>query len=119
VQHVLIAVSGAERVTPFKVTRQITRTPEQAKARAEQLLKAAQQGQDFDQLARENSDDAPPGIYSMSNMGVPAEPGEYPRANVPSGFANTSFKLKPGEIGMAPYDPTGNHAGYHVIKRIR
>jgi hypothetical protein len=119
VQHILIAVSGASRVLPFKVTKPIIRTPEQAKARAEQLLKAAQQGQDFDKLVRENSDDAPPGIYSMSNMGVPAEPGEYPRANVPPNFAQTSFALKPGEIGMAPYDSANNLAGYSIIKRLK
>jgi peptidyl-prolyl cis-trans isomerase D len=119
VQHILIAVSGASRVMPFRVTKQIIRTPEQAKARAEQLLKAAQQGQDFDKLVRENSDDAPPGIYSMSNLGVPAEPGEYPRANVPPNFAQTSFTLKPGEIGMSPYDASNNPAGYHIIKRVK
>src|SRR5437762_2991331 len=87
VQHILVAVSGASRVTPFNVTTPVSRTPEQAKARAEQLLKSARQGQDFDKLVRENSDDAPPGIYTMSNIGVPAQSGEYPRANVPAGFA--------------------------------
>ena len=119
VQHILVAVTGASRVMPFKVTKPITRTPEQAKTRAEQLLKAAQQGQDFDKLVRENSDDAPPGIYSMSNLGVPAAPGEYPRGNVPSGFAVTSFGLKPGEIAISAYDTGNNTAGFHIVKRVK
>jgi len=119
VQHILIAVRGTSRFTPFRVTKAITRTPEQAKAWAEQLLKEAQQGQDFDRLMRENSDDAPPGIYRISNVGVPAESGEYPRGNVPPNFAATSFTLKPGEIGIAPYDPTNNPAGYNIIKRVK
>lgn len=119
VQHILIAVKGGSPVTPFNLAKLAAHTPDQAKGLATQLLKQAVDGADFDKLAADNSDDTPPGIYTISNYGVPADPGEYPRSNVPLAFGNVSFSLKVGQVGVVPFDPSTNPAGYHVIKRIR
>jgi len=119
VQHILIAVKGGGQTTPFRVTKQPSRTPAEAEELANKLLAEATAGKDFDELASQNSDDTPPGTYTMSDYGVTAEPGEYPRSNVPLTFSNISFSLKVGDIAVAPYDPGNNPAGYEVIKRIR
>src|SRR5947207_2146012 len=70
VQHILIgfkdAVGFQGRQTPPKAA---TRTQEQAKTLAYQLLEKAKAGEDFSKLATENSDDTPPGIYGLANNG--------------------------------------------------
>jgi hypothetical protein len=119
VQHILIAVKSGSPVTPFKLAKLPAHTQDEAKGLATQLLKEVGDGADFDKLAAQNSDDTPPGIYTMSDYGVPADPGEYPRSNVPLAFGNVSFSLKVGQVGVAPFDPNTNPAGYHIIKRIR
>ncbi|MFL5732042.1 MAG: peptidylprolyl isomerase [Chloroflexia bacterium] len=119
VQHILLSVAGSGETTPFVVKKRANRTPEAAKVLAGDMQRRATSGEDFDKLASQNSDDAPPGIYAMSNFGVPADPGEYPRSNVPQPFGNVSFSLKVGEVGVAPYDPANNPAGYEIIKRIK
>jgi len=119
VQHILIAVKGGNPVSPFRLTKLPAHTIDQAKGIASQLLKQATEGADFAKLAAQNSDDTPPGIYTISDNGVPADPGEYPRSNVPLGFGNVCFSLKVGDVGVAPFDPNTNPAGYHVIKRIK
>ena len=119
VKHILIAVGPTAPVTPFTLVRPVSRTPEDARVIAEQILRKAQAGEDFDKLMATYSDDSPPGTYTMSDNGVAANPGEYPRANVPVAFGNISFSLKVGEVGMAPFDPFVSPAGFHIIKRIR
>jgi hypothetical protein len=119
VQHILIAVNSGGQSAPFRLKKQPARTPDEAKELATQILKKAMDGEDFDKLMNENSDDSPPGIYTISDYGVPAEPGEYPRSNVPLLFGNACFTLKVGEIGIAPFDPTNNPVGYQIIKRLK
>jgi parvulin-like peptidyl-prolyl isomerase len=97
----------------------ITRTQDQAKTLAYQLLDKAKSGADFDQLVRDNTDDAPPGIYSMSNLGVTPADGEYPREGMVPAFGNIGFKLQVGEIGIADYDPQTSPFGWHIIKRLK
>jgi hypothetical protein len=113
VQHILIGFTGT---VPGK---NITRTKDQARTLAYQLLDKAKSGADFDQLVRDNTDDAPPGIYAMSDTGVTPAQGEYPRDGMVPAFGNVGFALQPGQIGIADYDPQTSPFGYHIIKRLR
>src|SRR5262245_47677096 len=72
IQHVLIGFKGS---VPGK---NITRTQDEAKTLAEEILARAKKGEDFDGLVKQYTDDAAPGIYSMANNGVTPADGEYP-----------------------------------------
>src|SRR5439155_6589091 len=97
-----------------------TRTQEQAKALAYDLLAKAKSGSDFDKLVADNTDDRAPGIYSLANNGIaPTSQSEYPRSQMVPAFGNVGFSLKVGEIGIADYDPQNSPFGYHIIKRVR
>ena len=114
VQHILIGFQGT---LPGK---NLVRTKEEAKALAEKLFAQAQAGSDFDQLVKDNTDDAAPGIYELANLGVdPANADEAPRDQMIPAFGDVGFKLKPGEIGLASYDPTTSPYGWHIIKRLK
>lgn len=113
VQHVLIGFTGS---VPGK---NITRTKEEAKALAYQILEKAKKGEDFGALVSQYTDDRPPGIYSMSASGVPPNPGEYSRDSMVPAFGNVGFAIQVGEVGIADYDPTNSPYGWHVIKRLR
>src|SRR3954466_10976094 len=73
VQHILIGFTGSVQ------GKRITRSKEEAKTLAYQLLDQARAGADFDALVRQHTDDSPPGIYGMSNIGVPPAKNEYAR----------------------------------------
>lgn len=68
VQHILISMAGVERVNS-------TRTAEEAKALAYELLERAKNGEDFGELVKEYSDDHsstltdPPGRYKILDAG--------------------------------------------------
>src|SRR3954453_22082992 len=113
VQHILIGFKGS---VPGK---DITRTQEQARTLAYQLLDQAKTGADFDKLVVAHTDDAPPGIYAMADTGVVPAQGEYPRDGMVPAFGNVGFTLQPAQIGIADYDPTTSPYGYHIIKRLR
>src|SRR6266566_863836 len=94
VQHILIGVGKTgPTILPFKIDKPVTRTPDQAVAIAQGLLKRAKAGEDFY-----------PGIYTMSNHGVAADPGEYPRINMPQIFGTICFTMKVGDLVITPYD---------------
>lgn len=112
VQHVLVAFEGR---LPGKT---ITRSGEEARALAYDLLKRARAGEDFEALVRAHSDDRPPGIYGMSNHGIDPQGGELARGRMVRSFGDVAFKLKVGEIGIADYNPRDAPYGYHVIKRL-
>ena len=67
IQHILISFAGTRTTA--------TRTKAEAEALANDLLKRAQAGEDFDALVRDNTDDpgskgsVPPGMYSILNKG--------------------------------------------------
>ena len=113
VQHVLIGFSGS---VPRK---NITRTREEARALAYQILEKAKAGEDFGALVAQYTDDSPPGIYSMSGSGVPPAPGEFSRDQMVPAFGNVGFTIQVGEVGIADYDPASSPYGWHVIKRLK
>ena len=113
VQHILIGFAGS---IPGKG---ITRTKEEAKKLAYEILEKARAGADFDSLVRQYTDDSPPGIYGMSGKGVPAGQGEYPRDQMVPAFGNVGFAISPGNIGIADYDAATSPYGYHIIKRLK
>lgn len=113
VQHILIAFSGS---LPGQA---IKRSQEEARNLAYDLLKQAQEGADFDALVRKYTDDSPPGIYGMSNLGVAPARGEYPRNQMVAAFGNTGFPLEVGQIGIADFDPRTSPYGWHIVKRLK
>lgn len=112
VQHILIGFVGSVPGKP------ITRSKDEAKALAYQILDRARKGEDFDGLVRQYTDDSPPGIYGMSNLGVSPGPGEYPRDRMVPAFGNVGFAISVGNIGIADYDPQTSPYGWHIIKRL-
>lgn len=112
VQHVLIGFRGSVR------GKTISRTPEEAVGLAEEVLRRAREGESFDALVREYSDDAFPGIYELANTGIDPRPGEFRRAGMVKAFGDVSFSLEVDEVGMAAYDPVESRYGWHVIKRL-
>ncbi len=116
VQHILISFQGA---IPDE---SVTRSRAEAEALSEDIYIRAKQGENFDDLVKEYTDDQHPGIYSMTNFGVDPDPGselrEYPRQGMVQAFGDISFALDVGEIGMTQYDPETSKYGWHVIKRI-
>ncbi len=115
VQHILISFKGA--IPDDKVTR----TREEAEALAKDLLVRAKAKEEFDALAKEFTDDQHPGIYRMSNTGIPPDSvnEEYSREKMVKAFGDVSFSLKVGEVGMAHYDPATSKYGWHIIKRLK
>jgi len=113
VQHILIAFKGS---VPGK---NITRSLEEAKTLAYQILERAKKGEDFDGLVKLYTNDQPPGIYGMSNKGIAPASGEFPRTQMVPAFGNTGFPLKVGEIGIADYDQANSPYGYHIVKRLK
>jgi cyclophilin family peptidyl-prolyl cis-trans isomerase len=120
VQHILIgfkdAVGFAGREVPEKAK---TRTQEQAKVLAYDLLSRAKGGADFDQLVTEFTDDSPPGIYGMANTGVTPVGDEAQRQGMVAAFGDVGFALQVGEIGIADYDVQSSPFGFHIIKRVK
>ena len=113
VQHILIAFTGTLPGKP------IQRSQQEAKALAYDILARAKKGEDYDALVKQYTDDSAPGIYGMSNLGMPPLQGEYPRDKMVRAFGDVGFKLKVGEIAVADYDPKTSPFGYHIIKRVK
>ncbi len=115
VQHCLIAFNGSLPGTPIR------RSQEEAQQLANDLLKLVQSGDNFDEIVRQFTDDSAPGIYSMSNFGVPGDAfrGVTSRDGMVASFGDVAFKLQVGEYGLAVYDPEKSKYGWHIIKRIK
>lgn len=120
VQHVLIGFKDAIGFQGAAPAGAATRTEAQAKALAYEILDRANKGEDFDALVTQYTDDSPPGIYKMSNIGVqPTAADEYPRQGMVAAFGDVGFPLQVGQIGIADYDPDSSPFGWHIIKRIQ
>ncbi len=114
VQHILIAFKGS---IPKE---DLTRNRDEAELLAKEILKRAKNGEDFDALVKEYTDDQHPGIYKISNIGIDPDKSkdEYSRARMVKAFGDVSFKLQVNDIGLAEYDPEASKYGWHIIKRI-
>jgi hypothetical protein len=113
IQHVLIGFTGS---VPGK---NITRTQDEAKKLAEEILARAKKGEDFDGLVKKYTDDSPPGIYALANDGVAPAAGEYARSRMVPAFGDAGFPLQVGEFGMASYDKAKSPYGWHIVKRLK
>jgi hypothetical protein len=112
VQHCLIAFKGS---LP-KPT--VTRTKDEAKALAYDILERARKGENFDALVKQYTDDSPPGIYAMSNFGKATKPDYYARNRMVPAFGDTGFPLQVGQYGIADFDAKKSPYGWHIVKRI-
>lgn len=104
----------------------VDRPEEEAEILARELHQKAVAGEDFDAIVREHSDDAIPGIWMMANHGFPGDSSSrlesrhvLERGDVFSGIGDTAFSLKPGEVGLVPYDKITSRLGWHIIKRLK
>lgn len=115
VQHILIAFQGT--IPDAGITRNLT----DAQKLAQELLMRARQGEDFDALVRQYTNDTYPGIYSMANAGTAPDAAnqEFSRTRMVKAFGDVGFGLKVGEIGMAVYDHVTSKYGWHIIKRLK
>ena len=103
-QHVLIAFQGAPRITG------VSRSKDEAKVLAEKVWLEAIGGADFKALMKQHSNDGGGGEYPMTKAG---------RAGMVAAFGNVGFRLKVGEIGVAPWDAQASPYGWHIIKRVK
>jgi len=113
VQHILIGFTGS---VPGKM---ISRSKDEAKKLAYEILDRARKGEDFNELVAKYTDDSPPGIYGMVEKGLQPGPGEYPRDGMVAAFGNVGFNISPGNIGIADYDSQASPFGWHIIKRLK
>lgn len=97
--HILLAYKGAERSSA-------TRSEEEAKKLADELLAKVRAGEDFGRLAEENSD-CPSGKSAKGSL------GEFGRGAMAKKFEEGTFALQIGEI--SPVIKTA--FGYHIIRR--
>ena len=100
VKHVLIAFQGAQQ-------SRAKRSKDEANAQAKKVYAEAISGADFDALMKQ-SDDPGGGNYDQTRL-----------PNFVQGFKDVAYRLRVGEIGVAPYDPTKTPHGWHIIKRVK
>ncbi len=101
--HILIQYKGSMRADD-----KITRTKDQARKFAAELIKRAQK-EDFSTLARKYSND-PTVTQNGGDLGM------FTHDRMIPSFADAAFALKPGEISKTPVETP---FGFHVIKRIK
>src|SRR5690349_17469339 len=104
IQHILISFKGAPRM------RNVTRSLEDAGVLAKQVYAEVMGGGDFGALVKQYTNDSFPGIYPLTKAG---------RAGMVQGFGDVGFRLKVGEVGVAPYDKKTSPYGWHIIKRLK
>jgi hypothetical protein len=112
VQHILV---GFKKTVPGK---KLERNKRDAKALAEELLQRARDGEDFDALVKEYTDDSYPGIYRLTNKDAPLMDKSHTRDDVAVYFGDVSFRIAVGEVGLAKYHAGNCPYGYHIIKRL-
>jgi parvulin-like peptidyl-prolyl isomerase len=100
-RHVLVAYRGAEHARPY-----VTRTREEAQALAAEVRARALTGEDFAQIAKENSDDA--GSAAMGG-----DLGRFRREQMVPEFSDAAFALQPGGVS----EVVESAFGFHVIQR--
>ncbi|GIZ14274.1 peptidylprolyl isomerase [Capnocytophaga catalasegens] len=99
--HILISFKEAPNASAL--SKEVTRTKEEARAKAENILaEARKSGADFEQLARDNSDDT-----STANGDL----NFFSRGQMVKPFNDYVFSNKVGDIGLVETD-----FGFHIIK---
>jgi parvulin-like peptidyl-prolyl isomerase len=101
-RHILIRVQGSP--APVR-PGQKDLTEAEALAKAQDLRKRIQAGEDFAQLARQESDDT-------GSAAKGGDLGFFHHGQMVPSFEQAAFALQPGEIG----EPVKSPFGYHVIK---
>lgn len=112
VQHLLVAVKNPR-------IPDVTRTDAESMELAGKLYVRIINGEDFDALIKEYTDDSPPGIYSMTMNKDNKEVGVFQRTMMVAAFGNIGWKLKVGEVSVAPFDSKTSPFGFHIIKRLK
>ncbi|MDP7033626.1 MAG: peptidylprolyl isomerase [Planctomycetota bacterium] len=102
VAHILISFAGAG-------IPEVTRSRIEAEKEAARILERIESGEDFLALMRVHSDDSGPGVYPMI---------QSTRSQMVPGFGAVGWRLKIGEVGLAPYDSKKSPYGWHLIKRL-
>ena len=92
---------GCQRAAPS-----VVRTREQALAVANEVLRRAKAGEDFERLAVEFSDE--PGAAARGGS-----LGRFGKGQMVRAFEDAAFALKPGEISGIVESPFG----FHIIMR--
>ena len=99
VSQVLMAFAGAMRGS------ESGHTFEEARTLAEDVLKRARAGEDFEALMKNCSSDEGGGTYKLT---------QDDRDDYAEHFQEVAFRL---EVGVAAYQPSKSPFGWHVIKR--
>src|SRR5262249_7347103 len=102
-KHLLVMYKGSMRAP-----ENITRSKDEAKARAEEARKKAKAGTKFEEVVKEYSDE--PGAGDRGG-----DLGTFPRGRMVGPFQDAVEKLKVGEISDLVETPFG----FHVILRTR
>lgn len=115
VQHILISFQGAS--PQIKATR----SREEAEKLTAGLLAKIQAGTDFSALMAEHSEDPGPGVYGMCNSKSKQDQANNVmwRKDMVPAFGNVGWRLKVGEVGVAPYHGNDSPYGWHIIKRLK
>jgi hypothetical protein len=102
-KHLLVQYKGSSRAAPS-----ITRTEDEAKARATEAMKKARGGAKFEDVVKEYSDE--PGAAQRGG-----DLGKFRKGQMVPAFQDAVEKLKVGEIS----DLVKTQFGYHVIQRTQ
>ena len=84
----------------------VTRTREEARARADEALRKIRGGAAFEEIVKQYSDE--PGSAERSG-----DLGTFERGQMVKAFADAAFALKVGEVSEIVETPFG----FHIIKR--
>jgi NIMA-interacting peptidyl-prolyl cis-trans isomerase 1 len=101
-RHILIAYKGAQRAAET-----VTRTKDEARALAAQVLTDVRAGKSWDELWKQHSNE--PGGQEGGSLGI------FGRGQMVPAFEKAAFALKVGQIGELVETPFG----FHVIERTK